>query len=140
MKLYMTQHLAISVFSSLALLAVVTAQHALAPGEAPIAGEATLGATVTETAEIATGWRASKLMHAAVYNESSEKIGLIDDFIVSPDGSLSVAIVDVGRFLGIGPHRVAIPVQQFDQITPKIILKGARKDSLLKMPQFNNAA
>ena len=96
--------------------------------------------SVEETALVATGWRASKLMHAAVYNEKDQKIGKIDDFIVSPDGTLSVAVIDVGGFLGLGTHRVAIPVQQFDQVAPKIVLKGASKEELKKMPEFKYEA
>ncbi len=106
----------------------------------PVAGKAVLGVSVEETALVATGWRASKLMHAPVYNEKDQKIGKIDDFIVSPDGTLSVAVIDVGGFLGLGTHRVAIPVQQFDQVSPKIVLKGASKEELKKMPEFKYEA
>ncbi|HEX4584121.1 MAG TPA: PRC-barrel domain-containing protein [Burkholderiaceae bacterium] len=131
--------LAVAALGSVALLAAAVAQEQDTAGAAPVAGKATLGVTVAETDLIATGWRASKLVHAPVYNENNEKIGRIDDFIVSPDGTLSVAIIDVGGFLGVGAHRVAIPVQQFDQVSPKILLKGATKDALLKMPEFKYA-
>ncbi|SAK49192.1 PRC-barrel domain-containing protein [Caballeronia fortuita] len=106
---------------------------------APIAGKATLGVTVTEEQVVATGWRASKMIHADVYNEKNEKIGRVDDLIVAPDGSLSVAIIDVGGFLGVAAHRVAIPIQQFKQIAPKAILAGANKDALKKLPEFEYA-
>jgi hypothetical protein len=79
-------------------------------------------------------------LHATVYNENNEKIGKIDDFIVSPDGTLSVAVIDVGGFLHLGAHRVAIPVQQFGQVSPKVVLKGATKDALLKVPEFKYTA
>ncbi|TMH30589.1 MAG: PRC-barrel domain containing protein [Betaproteobacteria bacterium] len=140
MNLNIAKSLAIAAFSSIALLTVAMAAQDAATSTTPIAGKATLGVSVAETAVIATGWRASKLLHAAVYNENNEKIGSIDDFIVAPDGSLSVAVIDVGGFLRIGSHRVAIPVQQFDQVAPKIVLKGATKDALLKMPEFKYAA
>ncbi|MDV3243025.1 MAG: PRC-barrel domain-containing protein, partial [Methylocaldum sp.] len=102
---------------------------------------ATFGKTVIQHELIARGWRASKLMRANVYNENNQKIGAIDDFIVSPDGSLSVAIVDVGGFLGMGAHRVAIPVQQFQPIgdktdVSKLVLPGASKDALKALPEF----
>ena len=93
-----------------------------------------------ETALVATGWRASKLIHAVVYNDKNEKIGRIDDLIVSPDGTLSVAVIDVGGFLGIDAHRVAIPVQDFDEVSPKIVLKGASKEELKKIPEFKYGA
>jgi len=124
----------------LGCLAWAVAAVAQEPGE-PVAGKITLGVSVEETAVIATGWRASKLLHAPVYNERNEKIGKMEDFIVSTDGTLSVAIVDVGGFLGIGAHRVAIPVQQFDEVAPtKIVLKGATKEALKKMPEFKYEA
>ncbi len=107
--------------------------------EAPVAGAVPLGVSVTQTQLVAKGWRASKLVHTDVYNEKNEKIGRIDDLIVAPDGSLSVAIIDVGGFLGIAAHRVAIPVQRFKQITPKMILDGASKDTLSKLPEFQYA-
>jgi len=106
----------------------------------PIAGKATLGVAVAEEAIIATGWRASKLLHADVYNDQNQKIGKIDDFIVSPDGALSVAVVDVGGFLGIGAHKVAIPVKQFGEVAPKVVLKGATKEALKALPEFKYMA
>jgi sporulation protein YlmC with PRC-barrel domain len=113
---------------------------AYAQDKAPVAGFVPLGVAVVETEAVATGWRASKLMHADVYNDSNQKIGKIDDFIVSPDGKLSVAVVDVGGFLGLAAHRVAIPVQQFGKVAPKVILKGATKEALKELPEFKYAA
>ena len=100
----------------------------------PVAGAVTLA--VGQLDVIANGWRASKLLHANVYNDADEKIGSIRDLIVAPDGSVSVAIVDVGGFLRMGAHHVAIPVQVFTQVTPKIVLPGATKDVLKAMPEF----
>jgi sporulation protein YlmC with PRC-barrel domain len=104
--------------------------------DAPVAGTVTLGVAVEQLDIVAMGWRASKLLHANVYNETNEKIGKIGDLIVAPDGSLSVAIVDVGGFLKMGTHHVAVPVQHFSQVTPKIILPGATKDALKQLPEF----
>ncbi len=107
---------------------------------APPVGIAPLGITITEEAIVATGWRASKLMHATVYNEQNQKIGKIDDFIVSPDGTMSAAIVDVGGFLGLGAHKVAIPTKQLGGVAPKIVLKGATKEALKALPEFKYLA
>ncbi len=107
--------------------------------DVPIAGKATLGVTVTEAQLVATGWRASKMIHSDVYNDKNEKIGRVDDLIVAPDGSLSTAIIDVGGFLGMATHRVAIPVQHFKQMAPKAILPGASKEALKKLPEFEYA-
>jgi len=104
--------------------------------EAPVAGSITLGIAVERMDIVANGWRASKLIHAHVYNDKGQKIGRVGDLIIAPDGSLSVAIIDVGGFLGMGTHHVAIPVQQFSQVTPKIILPSATKDALKQLPEF----
>jgi sporulation protein YlmC with PRC-barrel domain len=104
--------------------------------DAPVAGVVTLGVAVEQIDVVANGWRASKLLRASVYNDSDQRIGKVGDLIIAPDGSLSVAIVDVGGFLGLGTHHVAIPVEQFSQVTPKIILPGATKDALKQLPEF----
>jgi hypothetical protein len=111
-----------------------------APAAAPIAGIAPLGVAIAEEALVATGWRASKLLHATVYNDQNQKIGKIDDFVVSPDGTLSVAVVDVGGFLGLAAHKVAIPVKQFGEVAPKVVLKGATKEALKALPEFKYLA
>jgi len=103
---------------------------------APVAGAVKLGVTVAETELVAAGYRAKKLIGATVYNDQNEKVGKIDDMIIAPDGKLSVAVVDVGGFLGLGAHRVAIPVEQFTQIEPKIVLPGATKQALKGLPEF----
>jgi len=119
-------------FCSLALIGSAKADQ----NDAPVAGTVTLGVPVWQIDVIANGWRASKLLGASVYNDNDQKIGKIGDLIVAPDGTLSVAIIDVGGFLGIGTHHVAIPVQEFSQVTPKIILPGATKDMLKQVAEF----
>jgi sporulation protein YlmC with PRC-barrel domain len=133
MNLKIATNIIPSALLSLALIGVAIAQQ---QDQAPVAGKVTLGVAVAQTELIASGWRASKLIHADVYNDSNQKVGKIGDLIIAPDGSLSAAVVDVGGFLGMGTHRFAIPVQQFSQVTPKIVLPGATKDALKQMPEF----
>jgi sporulation protein YlmC with PRC-barrel domain len=106
----------------------------------PIAGAAVLGVTVSETALIATGWRASKLLKVDVFNDKNEKIGKVDDLVVAPDGTLTVAVINVSGFLGVPKHLAAIPVKQFKQIAPKAILPNASKDQLKALPKFEYAS
>jgi sporulation protein YlmC with PRC-barrel domain len=107
-----------------------------AANPAPVAGVIPLGVTRIEADLVAPGMRASRLIKQDVYNDQNRKIGKVEDLVIAPDGSLSVAVIDVGGFLGIGKHRVAIPVKQFTQITPKVVLPGADKDALKKLPEF----
>ncbi|MGZ5064091.1 MAG: PRC-barrel domain-containing protein [Usitatibacter sp.] len=103
---------------------------------APVAGVIPLGVTRIEADLVAPGLRATKLLKQKVYNEQNQKIGEIDDLVVAPDGTLSVAVVEVGGFLGIGKHHVAIPLKQFTTIHPKVVLPGASKEALKKLPEF----
>ncbi|HEV7476349.1 MAG TPA: PRC-barrel domain-containing protein, partial [Burkholderiales bacterium] len=108
--------------------------------DAPIAGAVPLGITVEATAAVVKGWRASKLVGASVYNDQNQRIGKIDDMIVSPDGKVSVAVIDVGGFLGLGKHRVAISVDQFSDINAKkLVLPNATKEALKALPEFTYA-
>jgi sporulation protein YlmC with PRC-barrel domain len=106
---------------------------------APVAGKVTLGTTMEVTEAIAVGHRASKLIGSPVYNEQGEKVGNIDDLIVTPDRAVSYAIVSVGGFLGLGGRLVAIPVEQIRAEQDKLVLPGATKEALLKVPEFKYA-
>jgi sporulation protein YlmC with PRC-barrel domain len=105
----------------------------------PVAGRAVLGVTIEERQLLATGFRASKLLKQDVYNEKGEKIGKVDDLVVAPDGTLSMAVVNVSGFLGVPKHLVAIPVRQFTHIAPKAVLPNASKEALKALPKFEYA-
>ena len=96
-----------------------------------------LGATAAETELMGLGWRVSKLKGENVYNENKEKVGDIDDFIVTKDGHLVFTIVNIGGFLGYGEYKVAVPADRFSQIVPKAILPGATKERLRQLPRFD---
>jgi hypothetical protein len=108
------------------------------PTPAPVAGKIPLGITIAETELIATGWRGSKLLGAEVRNDKGEKIGKLDDVIVTANGQLSIATIEVGGFLGIGAHLVAIPMRQLQlsPTAPKVVLPGASKAALKALPEF----
>ena len=107
---------------------------------APVAGMQPLELSVEAKALVLEGWRASKLIGASVYNDQDQRIGKIEDMIVSPDGKISVAVIDVGGFLGIGKHRVAVPVDGFADIkAKKLVLPNATKEALKALPEFHYA-
>jgi sporulation protein YlmC with PRC-barrel domain len=107
---------------------------------AQVAGSATVGISVEELKVVAVGWSAKKkILGKAVYNDKNEKIGVVDDLIITPDKSVSYAIIGAGGFLGMGKHDVAIPVSQFKEDKGKIVLAGATKDVLKALPKFEYA-
>jgi sporulation protein YlmC with PRC-barrel domain len=90
---------------------------------------------------VAHGWSAKKkILGKSVYNEQNQKIGSVDDLIITPDRSVSYAIIGVGGFLGIGKHDVAIPANQLKEENGKLVLPGATKDALKAMPKFEYTA
>jgi sporulation protein YlmC with PRC-barrel domain len=89
---------------------------------------------------VAHGHRVSQLLGSKVINERNEDIGKIDDFIIDRHRVLFV-ILEVGGFLGIGAHRVALPISAVDMesVKGKIRIEGASRDELKKMPEFKYA-
>ena len=81
-------------------------------------------------------WSASTLLRASVYNEKVQPIGTIDDVILGADGIPSVAIIDVGGFLGDGIRRVAVPVSRLHHGSFMIIRPGATRENLRALPDL----
>ena len=117
-----------------ALFVPVSATHA------QVAGSQTIGVSQEELKLVATGWSAKKnILGKAVYNDKNEKIGNVDDLIISPDKSVSFAIIGTGGFLGVGKHDVAIPVNHIKEENNKMVLPGATKEALKALPEFQYA-
>jgi sporulation protein YlmC with PRC-barrel domain len=107
---------------------------------AQVAGETTVGVSVTELRDVARGWSAKRtILGHEVYNDKNERVGTIEDIIVAPDKQISYAIVGAGGFLGMGKHDVAVPVSKFQLTDNKLVLAGATKDSLKASPAFEYA-
>jgi len=122
---------------SLALLAGTLATPCIA--NAQVAGSSTV--SVTEAAQVAMGWSAKKsILGKTVYNDAGEKVGKVEDLIISPKQNVSYFIVGAGGFVGIGRHDVAVPVNQFQEQGGKILMAGATKDTIKAMPAFNYAS
>jgi sporulation protein YlmC with PRC-barrel domain len=99
-----------------------------------------LRVTEQETRDLAKGWSAKKnFMGQAVYNDNNEKIGTIDDLVMSRNRSNSYAVIGVGGFLGAGTRDVAVPVDRLRHEGDKLILPGATKEALKAMPEFKYA-
>jgi sporulation protein YlmC with PRC-barrel domain len=64
------------------------------------------------------------LLGASVYDARDEDVGDISDVVLGQDGAAQYVIVDVGGFLGIGTHTVAIG---FDEMT---VMQGRNLEDL----------
>jgi len=110
---------------------------AIGTASAQVAGSTTVGISVTEATQVALGWSVKKsILGKTVVNEAGEKIGKIEDLIISPDRKVSYLIVGAGGFIGMGRHNVAIPVSQIQETGGKIVMPGATKAVVAAMPEF----
>ncbi len=83
--------------------------------EARIRAEADGGAVTMQregwTETDAGALTAEELEGAEVYDANDEAIGEVSQLILSDDGRVSEAVIEVGGFLGLGAHQVAMPFQ-----------------------------
>jgi sporulation protein YlmC with PRC-barrel domain len=128
----------------LSTILILTAIALLRPTDAAVAqvaGSTTLGVAVAEARDVAIGWSASRtILGHTVYNDKNEKVGNIDDIIITPRNSVSYVIIGAGGFVGLGRHDVAIPVSQIRLQNGKVVLPGATKDAVKSLPQFEYAS
>lgn len=122
----------------IATLLLAGSLGAIGAASAQVAGSTTVGISVTEATQVALGWSVKKsILGRTVVNEAGEKIGKIEDLIISPDRSVSYVIVAAGGFIGMGRHNVAIPISQIRDTGGKIVMPGATKAVVAALPTFN---
>jgi len=112
---------------------------------------ATMNQTINQTTT--AQWRASKLIGVNVYNQQNEKLGEINELILSPNGQIAGAVIGVGGFLGMGERDVMVPLNQLRFANegsattgsardgdrkwyPDRAVLNATKDQLKQMPEF----
>lgn len=71
-----------------------------------------------------------------MYNDKNEKIGSILDLVISPDATVSAAIISTGGFLGLATHDVAVPISSLDIRDGNFYLAGATREALKNTPEF----
>jgi len=88
---------------------------------------------------VSSGYRSSKIVGSAVTNDANDKIGSVDDLIVTRNDTVPYAIISVGGFLGMGDKLVAVPMRMLQIAPDKIVLPGGTKDALKQLPEFKYA-
>lgn len=92
------------------------------------------------SADVATfenGYRTGFMQGSKVFNERKERIGTIADFVLVRDLA-PAAILQVGGFLEMGSHFVAVPFKSFviENSGRRIVLPGATRNALMNFPEF----
>jgi len=113
------------------------APSAASPASGASSSAATPSSSPRATASAASGHSYKDMLQGKnVYNENDDKIGSINDVILSADGKATHLVVGVGGFVGMGEHDVAIPFSEIQGNGDKLMLKGYTKDQLKDMPAY----
>lgn len=75
------------------------------------------------------------IVESDVYGASGDDVGEVEDVAVA--GNRLFAIVEVGGFLGLGEHDVAIPLDRLSYANDRIVLYNLTEEELEQMPEFN---
>jgi hypothetical protein len=113
--------------ASIALMPVVAASSAPALEELRSAN----------VAEVKDGYRVKWLQGHSVINDQNEMIGTISEFVVGRDLAI-FAILQVGGFIGLHTHLVAVPFKSLviDEARLRVRLPGATRKALENFPEF----
>lgn len=86
------------------------------------------------------GLRAEDLEGKAVEGVGGERIGEIDDIVVSRDGRLLAAVIGVGGFLGIGERSIAVPFDQLQMTDGDRLRTSMTRDAIAGMEAYDREA
>lgn len=103
------------------------------PGVSSTAGNPNLSVA---TVKLDSGVRVSKIVGATVYGSDTKDLGTINDLVMTKDDQVTLAVVSVGGFLGVGSKLVAFPYKQLKQDGDRLTLPGVTADTLNAMPSF----
>jgi sporulation protein YlmC with PRC-barrel domain len=100
----------------------------------------TIVLTEVDPVVLATGWRATDIVGATVYDDAGADIGKLEDMIITSSDTVPYAVVSVGGFLGMNAHQVVVPASALELIDKKLTLHGASQESLKALPNFDFAS
>lgn len=134
---------ALTVMTAVAAMASfpTLAQTTATPPQPPAAVPGVVATTNNPNLSVATvkldhGTRASKLIGADVYVTPNDKVGDVDDLIMTDGNKVTVAIISIGGVLGLGAKLVAVPYSQLSRKGDRVMLSGVSKDQFKTMPSF----
>lgn len=123
----------------LAAASIVTGLGLVAPAFSE-ATKQTIMLTEVDPVVLASGWRATDIIGASVYDDAGTDIGKLEDMIITTSGTVPFAVVSVGGFLGMDAHHVVVAASALELIDKKLTLHGATKESLKALPNFEFAS
>ncbi|WP_162901465.1 PRC-barrel domain-containing protein [Breoghania sp. L-A4] len=90
-------------------------------------------------------WLASDLIGESVIGGDGESIGEISDVVLGPDNQVEAFVLDVGGFLGIGAHTVAVSIESLQRADDgdggqRLTIAAATTETLEAAPEFMTLA
>jgi sporulation protein YlmC with PRC-barrel domain len=79
---------------------------------------------------------ASELIGMRVRTPTGERVGAIEDLVVSSGNSVSAAVVSVGGFFGLGAKRVEVPFDRLQLDRDASIVVSMSREDLVAMPAY----
>lgn len=83
------------------------------------------------------------LTGAHVYGSKDEDIGEVDKLVLNADGTVKQLVLGIGGFLGMGEHRIAVPLDQANIMRNEKgddvrVYVDATKEKLKAQPEYTN--
>jgi Bacterial protein of unknown function (DUF937)/PRC-barrel domain len=88
---------------------------------------------------VSIGSAPNEYVNKDIYNRAGERLGTITDVLVGPDGKMTAAIINVGRYLGIGDKEIAVSfsaLQRQQRESGQRIVIDTTKEALQAAPSF----
>ncbi len=79
------------------------------------------------------------MLGAPIYNEQHEKIGTIENIMVTGSATEPIAVLSVGDYLGSGPKFVGVPLSHLQLQGTSAMMMPATKKMLSDLPSYPNA-
>lgn len=85
--------------------------------------------------------KSDELVDAPVYDANNEHIGEVNEVLLSDNGAINGAVIDVGGFLGIGEHSIAVSMDELrvlrtDDGDDIRVYIDATQEELEKQPEY----
>jgi sporulation protein YlmC with PRC-barrel domain len=79
--------------------------------------------------------RATEMIGKVVTNRMDQKIGTVDDFLITRDGRVSNVVLSVGGFLGVGNKLVTVPYSDVEKRADSLVINRTA-DEIRTLPEF----
>ena len=106
----------------------------------PSTGSSSSGTSATGTMKPGDfhGMKANDLIGKTVYNGAGDKVGEIDDLVISKSNKATAAVIGVGGFLGMGERKAAVPLDQMTMQGDRIVAANLTKDEVKRMGEYQS--